>query len=144
MSESKSTNEPSTSRRAVVGGVVGAGLGLPLLAACGSSGSSGADKKTDTPSGPVGTTTEVPVGGGKIFIAEKVVVTQPSEGEFKAFSAVCTHQGCVVSEVEGKDIVCGCHGSKFSIEDGSVLGGPATKALPEFKVSTKGTEIRVS
>ena len=42
----------------------------------------------------------MPVGGGKIFAAEKVVVTQPTEGDFKAFSAVCTHQGCVVAKIE--------------------------------------------
>ena len=54
-------------------------------------------------------------------------MTQPTEGDFKAFSAVCTHQGCVVAKIEGEDIECTCHGSKFSIEDGSVVTGPATK-----------------
>ena len=76
------------------------------------------------PTGPVGKTSEIPVGGGKIFAADKVVVTQPTAGDFKAFSAVCTHQGCVVADIKGEDIDCTCHGSKFSIKDGSVLKGP--------------------
>jgi Rieske Fe-S protein len=92
----------------------------------------------------VGRTSEVPVGSGKIFAADKVVVTQPTEGDFKAFSAVCTHQGCVVSAVQGKDIDCSCHGSKFSITDGSVVNGPATQPLPEMKVSVEGGRISVS
>ena len=61
------------------------------------------------------------------------MVTQPTEGDFKAFSALCTHQGCVVSEIKGEDIDCTCHGSKFSIADGSVVDGPANEApgVPE-------------
>ena len=127
-------------RRAVVGGIVGLGVGAPLVAACGSDEESGGTPAT----GPVGKTSEVPVGSGKIFEAARVVVTQPSEGDFKAFSAVCTHQGCVLAEVKGKDIGCKCHGSKFSIEDGSVVDGPAKKALERLQVSVDGGELSVS
>ena len=74
------------------------------------------------------TTSEIPVGGGTIFADEQVVVTQPTEGEFKAFTAVCTHQGCHVSSVSDGTINCACHGSQFSIDDGSVEPGPATLA----------------
>ena len=84
------------------------------------------------------------MGSGKIFEADKVVVTQPTEGDFKAFSAVCTHQGCVVAEIKGKDIDCNCHGSKYSIEDGSVVNGPAKKALEPLKVTVDGDELSVS
>ena len=56
---------------------------------------------------------------------DKLVVTQPTEGEFKGFTAVCTHQGCTVGRVEDGEIRCPCHGSRFSAEDGSVVGGPA-------------------
>ena len=86
----------------------------------------------------------MPVGGGKIYAAEKVVVTQPTEGDFKAFSAVCTHQGCVVAEIKGEDIDCNCHGSRFSIKDGSVVNGPAKKPLEPLAVKTDGGEITVS
>lgn len=139
------------SRRAVVGGIVGFGIGGPLLAACGSddsasggSGSSGSDSGGTTSTGAIGTKADVPVGGGKIFAADKVVITQPTEGVFKAFSAVCTHQQCVVSKIEGQDIDCTCHGSKFSITDGSVVNGPATKPLAELKVTESGEDLSVS
>ena len=133
------------SRRAVVGGLVGLGLGAPLLSACGSgSDASGSDSSGGgTSSGAVGRTSEVPVGSGKIFAADKVVVTQPTEGDFKAFSAVCTHQGCVVSAIQGKDIDCSCHGSKFSITDGSVVNGPATRPLAESKTTVTGGKVYV-
>ncbi len=141
------TKGTDASRRAVVGGIVGFGIGGPLLAACGSedspSGGSGTSGGT-TSTGAIGTKADVPVGGGKIFAADKVVLTQPTEGVFKAFSAVCTHQQCVVSKIEGQDIDCTCHGSKFSITDGSVVNGPATKPLPELKVTENGEDLSVS
>jgi Rieske Fe-S protein len=86
----------------------------------------------------------VPKGGGRIFAGEKVVVTQPSAGEFKCFTAVCTHRGCVVSSVEGGSINCDCHGSRFSITDGSVQNGPASSALSEVPISVDGDSISLS
>jgi Rieske Fe-S protein len=146
VSENVNPRSMPASRRAVVGGVVGLGIGVPLLAACGSGSddSGGSGGTSTTSSGPIGKTSEVPVGGGKIFPADKVVLTQPTQGDFKAFSAVCTHQSCVVTEIKGSDIDCTCHGSKFSITDGSVVNGPATKPLPELKVTVKGSEISVA
>ena len=85
-------------------------------------------------------TSEIPVGGGKIFEKEKVVVTQPTNGEFKALTAVCTHQGCLVTEVNGGTISCPCHGSTFGL-DGSVTNGPATEPLTEVPISVEGTSI---
>jgi Rieske Fe-S protein len=145
VSENVSARSVGASRRAVFGGVVGLGVGVPLLAACGSGNDDGGSGGTSTTaSGPIGKTDEVPVGGGKIFAADKVVVTQPTAGDYKAFSAVCTHQGCVVAEIKGDDIDCTCHGSKFSISDGSVVQGPATKPLEALKVTVKGGEISVA
>ncbi|MET7478311.1 Rieske (2Fe-2S) protein [Streptomyces sp. NPDC005648] len=89
-------------------------------------------------------TTEIPVGGGKIFKDQKVVVTQPKQGEFKAFSAICTHLGCTVSEVSGGTIDCPCHGSKYRIADGSVAGGPAPKPLPAEQIKVEGDSIRLA
>ena len=148
MTDHSSVPESATSsRRSLIGGVLGAGVALPILAACGSSsdssGSSGGAGSTAS-KGPIGSTSDVPVGGGKIFTAEKVVVTQPTAGDFKGFSAVCTHQGCPVSEIEGEDIVCTCHGSKFSIKDGSVVNGPATKPLSAVKVTVSGSDLSIS
>jgi Rieske Fe-S protein len=138
----------NASRRAVVAGIAG----MPLLAACGSgdeSGGSGgegvADPDAPSPSGGGLTTkADIPVGSGKIFPGEKVVVTQPAADQFKAFSAVCTHQGCVVSALKGKEIQCGCHGSKFSVEDGSVIKGPAKKPLEELQVTAEGDNLTVA
>jgi Rieske Fe-S protein len=143
VSENVSPGSFRATRRAVFGGVVGLGVGVPLIAACGSGGGEAGGSST-TASGPIGKTSEVPVGSGKIFAADKVVVTQPTQGDFKAFSAICTHQGCVVAEIKGNDIDCTCHGSKFSITDGSVVTGPATKPLESLKVTVSGSEISVA
>ncbi|WP_035803718.1 Rieske (2Fe-2S) protein [Kitasatospora mediocidica] len=93
---------------------------------------------------PLAATADIPVGGGKIFEEQKVVVTQPAPGEFKAFSAVCTHRGCTVGDVTGGTINCPCHGSKFKISDGSVANGPATQPLAEAKVTVSGNSITLS
>jgi Rieske Fe-S protein len=87
---------------------------------------------------------DIPVGGGKVFADQKVVVTQPSAGTVKAFSAVCTHAGCTVSEVSDGTINCACHGSKFRVADGSVAAGPAGQPLPPVAVTTQGTAIRLA
>ncbi|MEV0323394.1 Rieske (2Fe-2S) protein [Streptomyces sp. NPDC050658] len=86
-------------------------------------------------------TSEIPVGGGKVFKDEKVVVTQPEKGDFKAFSAVCTHQGCTVGEVADGTINCPCHGSKYRIADASVAGGPAPRPLPPQDITVTGDSI---
>ncbi|MER6288365.1 Rieske (2Fe-2S) protein [Streptomyces sviceus] len=89
-------------------------------------------------------TSEIPVGGGKIFKDENVVVTQPKKGEFKAFSDICTHQGCQVTSVSGGTINCPCHGSKFNITDGSVANPPANRPLPEKQIKVSGDSIELA
>jgi Rieske Fe-S protein len=71
-------------------------------------------------------------------------VTQPEQGTFKAFSAVCTHQNCLVSQVRDGTIDCACHGSRFSITDGSVEQGPATRPLPEERIAVEGNSVRLA
>lgn len=85
---------------------------------------------------------DIPVGGGKVI--GKVVVTQPSAGTFKAFSAVCTHQGCTVSKVENSTIICSCHNSVFDAATGAVVSGPASSPLPAKSVTVSGDGISVS
>ncbi|MQA61782.1 MAG: Rieske 2Fe-2S domain-containing protein [Actinophytocola sp.] len=97
------------------------------LAGCGESSEEGGP----APGTVLGSSDEVPVGGGVVFADERVVVTQPVDGEFAGFTAVCTHQGCVVDNVGGGTINCKCHGSKFQIADGQVANGPAEKPLAE-------------
>ncbi|TKT00021.1 Rieske (2Fe-2S) protein [Streptomyces lasalocidi] len=89
-------------------------------------------------------TSEIPVGGGKVFADRKVVVTQPDRGAFKAFSAICTHQGCTVATVADGTINCPCHGSEFRITDGSVAGGPATRPLPAERITVQGDSIELA
>ncbi len=87
---------------------------------------------------------DIPVGGAVILTAEQVVATQPTAGEYRGFSAICTHQGCTLESVQGQDAVCPCHGSRFSIVDGSVVQGPATEPLvPASEVTVDGENLVV-
>lgn len=154
------------SRRRALTGAATLGVGVPLLAACGDDGgTSAADPVSSDPTtaptspssptaaaetttatgAPAGNglvaTSEVPVGGGVILEDESLVVTQPAEGQFKAFSALCTHQGCLVTSVSDNSISCACHGSSFSAENGSVKGGPAPSALAEVAVTVSGDQV---
>jgi Rieske Fe-S protein len=87
---------------------------------------------------------DIPVGGGKVIESLKVIVTQPTAGDFKAFSAVCTHQGCTVSGVRNGEIVCPCHSSAFDIATGAVKSGPATQPLATKSVSVSADGITIS
>lgn len=89
----------------------------------------------------LGPSSAVPVGGGTIYPAHQVVVTQPVMGVFRGFSAVCPHQGCLVSTVADGRIDCPCHGSKFSIMDGSLIAGPAPNGLPTVDVTQSGPDL---
>jgi Rieske Fe-S protein len=91
--------------------------------------------------GALAATSQVPDGGGKIIDGKNIVITQPQSGSFKAFTAICTHQGCIVSSVSNGTINCPCHGSKFSIKDGSVINGPAPSPLASIAIKVEGTSI---
>lgn len=159
--------DEGSSRRTVLQGAAkacGLALAAPVLAACGSSSSSGSAAQAGGATSPqaaattsaagaatssaapssLADTSDIPVGGGKIFSDARIVVTQPAAGQFKAFSATCTHQGCTVGDISNGDIVCPCHGSRYSIKDGSVVNGPATQPLAAMTVSVQGTKISVS
>ena len=132
----------AAARRSAVPCAVGAGVaGMAALTACGAAGIQpvAAPKRT----GPVtlGPTSEVPVGGGKIYAEQVVVVTQPTAGTFKCFSATCTHAGCLLHDVTGGTINCTCHGSQFSITDGSVTRPPAERPLPAEQITVAGGQI---
>ncbi|MEV6317739.1 Rieske (2Fe-2S) protein [Streptomyces sp. NPDC051776] len=141
---------PNASRRAVVA-AAGATCLAAALAACGDSGdasqpkedSSAPDSGGDGAGAALAAAADIPVGGGKVFPDQKVVVTQPTEGEFKAYAAICTHQGSALNEVSGGTINCPLHGSKFAIADGSVKKGPATQPLPGKEVTVDGDSIKL-
>lgn len=127
-------------RRQTLTGAAALGVAAPLLAACGG-GDSGSATEPPPAGEELGPTSDVPVGGGKVFAEQRVVVTQPTAGDFKAFSAVCTHQSCLVSRISADTIDCMCHGSKFSAEDGSVVNGPARTPLSPVRISVKDNTI---
>ncbi|MBV9382040.1 MAG: Rieske (2Fe-2S) protein [Streptosporangiaceae bacterium] len=89
----------------------------------------------------MGLTSEIPEGGGRVFAAAKVVVTQPARGDYKAFSAICTHMQCTVDQVSNGTIQCPCHGSAFSISDGHVVSGPAPSPLPGKSIDIRNGTI---
>ncbi|CAM5410478.1 Cytochrome bc1 complex Rieske iron-sulfur subunit OS=Streptomyces tendae OX=1932 GN=GUR47_34275 PE=4 SV=1 [Streptomyces tendae] len=120
----------------------GAGA-VALCAGCGDGDGDGGSSAVSS-GRELAATGDVPVGGGKILTEEKIVVTQPKEGEFKAFSAVCTHQGCVVSDVRDGTIDCACHDSRFAVADGSVVRGPATEPLPGKRITVTGNSVRLA
>jgi Rieske Fe-S protein len=126
------------SRRIVFQGLGALGTAA-ALAGCGSD-DGGEEVEEPDAGSELARASEVPVGGGLILQEQKIVITQPTEGDFKAFSAVCTHQSCIVSGVT-ETIDCSCHKSKFSIEDGSVQDGPAPSALEEIEVTLDGDRI---
>jgi Rieske Fe-S protein len=92
---------------------------------------------------PLAKVSDIPVGGGKIFANQKVVITQPRAGTIKAFSTTCTHQGCAVTKVDST-INCTCHNSRFDIADGSVAGGPAPRGLPPVPIKVNGDAITLA
>jgi Rieske Fe-S protein len=138
------TQERSSTRRGVLLGVGLVGIAGTLTACGGSDDDSGATSAGAKGGEAMGKASDIPVGGGKVFKDEKVVVTQPKQGDFKAFSAVCTHRGCTVASVSDGKIHCPCHGSAFNVSDGSVANGPARKALPARSVSVQGDELKLA
>ncbi|MFE6593984.1 Rieske (2Fe-2S) protein [Streptomyces sp. BB1-1-1] len=148
-------------RRTVVAAAGAAGLAVALTA-CGGSDDDASSDTGAAPSAPssdsagdggsggenagaaLAATADIPEGGGKVFADQKVVVTQPAAGEFKAFSATCTHQGCAVKSVSDGVINCPCHNSNFSITDGSVQSGPAPKPLPAVQITVSGDSIQLA
>lgn len=131
--------------------VLAAAAASSLLVACGNGSDSGdgtaapTDNPTDTPGGTSGevlaAVADVPVEGGTVNRDVHVVVTQPVAGQYRAFTSICTHQGCDVSRVDRNVITCGCHNSMFSAETGDVEGGPATRGLAPIEVTVEGESI---
>ncbi|MEU3892134.1 Rieske (2Fe-2S) protein [Streptomyces sp. NPDC029041] len=150
------------SRRTVVAAVGAAGLTVALTA-CGSE-DKASDPSTEQSAGGGGATNEgggssagagaggaalaktadIPEGSGKIFKDEKVVVSQPAAGDYKAFSTICTHQNCPMVDLKGDTISCTCHGSQFSVLDGSVKKGPAVEPLEAKRISVNGDSITLA
>lgn len=137
-------------RRTVLAGAgLAAGLALPGCVSYGNGTAPAAAPTAAPAAAPSGTaaaaglakTSDIPVGGGTIFAAQKLVITQPVAGTFAAFDTTCPHQGCSVSTVSAGTINCPCHGSMFRIADGSVAGGPAPRPLTRHDITVAGDVI---
>ena len=131
--------EVRANRRIVFHGLGALGVAA-ALAGCASD--EGGDGEDAVESGAALTTTaEVPVGGGIVLTDKQVVVTQPTEGKFKAYTAVCTHQQLLVTSVEDGVIHCSNHGSEYDAATGDVTRGPAPSALAAVEITVKGDKI---
>lgn len=141
MSETGLVRNPraGVSRRTLLCGGCAAGA-VGLLAACGRQDRRSAEPAADgTVRVPAADT---PAGSSTYYRGAKIVVSQPVEGEFIAFDAVCPHQGCQTSE-RGADgqLVCPCHDSTFDPATGEALSGPATRGLTVLPVSVEGADL---
>jgi len=137
---------PAASGKSSSGAMTGSGGGMQASppaspAATGAKGSKPGSMGPKASGTVLGTASEIPVGGGKIFAAARVVVTQPVRGQYQGFSAVCTHVGCILSEVADGTIDCPCHGSEFKITDGAVVTGPAPRPLPKKQIKIVGGQV---
>jgi Rieske Fe-S protein len=153
---------PPPSRRTVLRGAGLAAVTVGAAAACGSGGtddtSAGSSATTSASGGASGSSSagasggaelasvaDVPVGGGLLVAAQKVVLTQPTAGDIKAFSTRCTHQGCAVSSVKDGFIVCPCHNSRFAIADGApTADSPAKQPLATAAVTVAGGKVTLA
>ncbi|CAM5719774.1 MULTISPECIES: Rieske (2Fe-2S) protein [Streptomyces] len=139
-------------RRTVVAAVGAAGAAAALTACGGGSDDTGGSDAVEQPGSGgekqggavLAATADIPEGGGLVIAAQKIVVTQPKPGEFKAFSSTCTHQGCAVKDVSAGTITCPCHNSTFDAATGSPTGGPATQPLPAREITVEGDSIRLA
>lgn len=136
---------PSPARRTVLRGaaaLAGAAGAGAALAACSTETNSGGNTPA-TPTAPVelGAAAEVPVGGAKLYRERKLIVSCPAAGEYKAFSAQCTHAGCVLDKIVEGEGTCPCHGSRFDVATGKVLRGPATDPLPAVPVKAENGKL---
>ncbi|MFD9308012.1 Rieske (2Fe-2S) protein [Streptomyces sp. NPDC060048] len=136
---------PPAARRTVLKGaaaIVGAAGAGAALTACSTESDSGSGSPA-VPAEPVelGDAAAVPVGGAKLFREAKVLVSCAEAGQYKAFSAQCTHAGCVLDKIVEGQGNCPCHGSRFDVTTGKVLRGPAGDPLPEVAVRAEGGKL---
>lgn len=127
---------------AVVGAVGAAGL---ALSACATENQPASPNHGPILEGPVtvGSAQDIAVGKGKVYSDTAVVVTQPAKDDYRAFDGRCPHQGCLVAKVDQGVIVCNCHGSQFSMTDGSVVRSPANSGLKQLPIKVENGEIIV-
>jgi nitrite reductase/ring-hydroxylating ferredoxin subunit len=109
----------------------------------GSNGGGGSKKAKAQGGKAIAQTSEVAPGSAVKFeeSGSPAVLVHLDSGDFVAYSAVCTHQGCTVAYQNGQ-LACPCHGSVFDPASGAeVVAGPAPRPLPEVPVEVRGGEV---
>ena len=91
--------------------------------------------------GALAKVTQIPESGGLILPGPKVVLIRSGDDNVRAFSAVCTHQGCTVTSIANNVITCPCHASRFSATTGDVISGPAPRPLPVINVDVRNGQV---
>ncbi len=80
---------------------------------------------------------------GSLLIPEaKTFVINLGNDNYRAFTSVCTHEGCDVDSFSSGRIRCPCHGSQYDVS-GNVVVGPAPSALRRFTTSLNGTTLQI-
>ncbi|TFD27447.1 ubiquinol-cytochrome c reductase iron-sulfur subunit [Cryobacterium cryoconiti] len=136
------TNPTDISRRtALLLGTAGTAV---ALVGCTTGGTDGTGDSGTSDNGPVEVAklADIPVGGSieASLDGKPILISQPTAGTVVAFSAICTHQGCVVKPVKD-EFDCPCHGSKFDPTTGAALAGPATTPLASVTVTITGDTV---
>jgi nitrite reductase/ring-hydroxylating ferredoxin subunit len=148
---------PAARRRTLLRGICGATCAAGLMACGGGSRSvppptASSAPALGVPAPPASADTapalaaasDIPLGGGRIFPDYRLVVTQPIAGDLRAFTAICTHDGCMLTTVADATINCPCHGSRFAITDGAVVHGPALRGLTPRTITLQGDSITLN
>jgi cytochrome b6-f complex iron-sulfur subunit len=102
--------------------------------------------KANVNSMKAGLVSELPPNSGKIvkFGRKPVILIRTESGDFKAFSAVCTHLDCIVQyRKDLKQIWCACHNGHYDLR-GVNISGPPPRPLAEFNVNIVNNEIIIS
>ena len=93
-----------------------------------------------------GTTADFPAGSGQVVaINDKpVIVVNTAQGEMKAYSAICTHLGCIVEWDQRRQfILCPCHDGRFNPVNGAVISGPPPAPLPQLAVVVESDAVYI-
>jgi cytochrome b6-f complex iron-sulfur subunit len=93
----------------------------------------------------VGTLDTLPAGSGAIVaVGSKPAVVVNTAGGVKAYSAICTHLGCIVAwDGAANTIVCPCHDGRFNPATGAVVSGPPPAPLPPLTAVVEGNDIYI-
>lgn len=96
----------------------------------------------------IASTKDVKVGETKQIEVDDdhVVALFNVDGAFYAIDDTCPHQGCPLSDgdLQGRVLTCSCHGSRFDVQTGALLGGPAQRPVTSYPVTISGDDVEIT